>query len=96
MIYLILEHMDIPEKEWNKHNSLLLEIYEMLSKLVKASGEELLTPTEVCKMLKIGRSTYTRYVESGVFEQVRLKAGNNSRVYVKRSEINRLIEEGKI
>ena len=89
--------MDIAEREYNEIKSLLLEIKEEVRILhSKMATEELLTPTEVCKMLKIGRSTYTRYVADGVFEQVRLKSKNNSRVYIKRSEIDKLIEEGRL
>lgn len=49
-----------------------IEIKEKVSVLVSESENELLTPAEVCKMLKISRNTYQRYVEAGVFEQLRI------------------------
>lgn len=64
--------------------------------LTDAAQKELLTPAEVCEMLKIGRTTYQRYVDKGVFDQVRLDKENNGKVYVKRSEILRLIDQGKL
>lgn len=75
--------------------SIILQVREMVSKLVDQAGQELLTPKEVCEILKIGRSTYQRYVDAGIFEQIHI-GNNNSRVYVKRVEIERLIDEGKI
>jgi hypothetical protein len=88
--------MEITEKEWNEMKSMLLEIREGVSKLVDEAGKELLTPNEVCKMLKISRNTYQNYVNDKVFEQIRIDKSKNSRVFVKRSEIERLIDEGKI
>lgn len=86
----------VPITEWQELKALVLETRTQLSKLVAESGKELLTPAEVCRMLKIGKSTYQRYVIAEVFEQTKIGKGKNSRVYVKRSEIEKLIDEGKI
>lgn len=82
-------------KEYNELKSIALDIKEMLSRLVNEAGKELLTPKEVCEILKIGRSTYQRYVDAGIFDQIQI-GHNNSRVYVRRLEIEKLIDEGKI
>lgn len=88
--------MEITENEWNELKSILLEIREGVKKLTDESGKELLTPTEICKMLKISRNTYQNYAKEGIFQQTRIGKNKNSRVLVKRSDIERLIEEGKI
>lgn len=90
------ENITISMKEWNKAQSMLIDIQEKVTKLLKDKESELLTPSEVCEMLKISRNTYQRYVKQGVFEQIQPNKGNNSKVYVKRSEIERLIEEGNL
>lgn len=87
--------MEITENEWNELKSIILEIKEGVEKLADAAGKELLTPTEICKMLKISRGTYQGYANAGVFEQIRIGKTKNSRVFVKRSDIERLIAEGR-
>ena len=88
--------MGITERQWNEMQSRIMDIQEKVSKLADEAGKELLTPNEICKMLKISRNTYQNYVNDKVFEQVRIDKSKNSRVFVKRSDIERLIEEGKI
>ena len=83
-------------REYLEIKSLLTEIRDKVTELVDASYKELLTPAEVCKILKIGRTTYQRYIDMGLFDQVRLDKGRNSKVYVKRSAIQKLIDEGKL
>lgn len=82
--------------EYNELKSLLIEICNKVTTLTDAAQKELLTPAEVCKILKIGRTTYQRYVDNGVFDQVRLGKEGNGKVYVKHSEILRLIDQGKL
>lgn len=84
--------MDITEKNWNELKSMVLEIRGSVSKLVDEAGKELLTPNEICKMLKISRNTFQNYINRNVFEYSKVEG----KVYVKRSEIERLIDEGKI
>lgn len=80
-------------REISDLKSMIVEIRSDISKLADAASNELLTPAEVCKLLKIGRSTYQRYVEvDKLFEQVKIKG----KAYVKRSELERLIEQGKL
>jgi hypothetical protein len=82
--------------EFNEIKGLLLEISDRVTALTEVGQKELLTPAEVCKMLKIGRTTYQRHVAAGVFDQVRLGGGRSGKVYVKRSDILRLIDQGKL
>lgn len=88
--------MNITENDWNELKSIVLEIREGIQKLTNAVDKELITPTEVCRMLKIGRGTYRSYVKQGVFEQIKIGQNKNSRAFVKRSDIERLIDEGRI
>lgn len=75
---------------------MLIDIQTKVTKLLEDKENELLTPNEVCKMLKISRNTYQRYVDKEIFEQIQINKGNNGKVYVKRSEIERLIQEGRL
>ncbi len=84
--------MDITEKNWNELKSMVLEIRGSVSKLVDEASKELLTPNEICKILKISRNTFQNYINRNVFEYSKVEG----KVYVKRSEIERLIDEGKI
>jgi hypothetical protein len=88
--------MEIPENEWHALVSAVLEIKEAVEKLADEASKELLSPAEVCAMLKVSRNTYQNYVRAGLFRQVRTGAGRNARAYVRRSEITRLIGEGKV
>lgn len=90
------ENITISIKEWNKAQSIIIDIQEKVTKLLQEKEKELLTPREVCQMLKISRNTYQRYIRKNVFAQIQPDKGNNSKVYVKRSEIERLIEAGKL
>lgn len=76
--------------------SIVIEIREQVAMLTNEAAKELLSPTEVCRRLKISRNTYQRLADDRVFEQIRISKKSNSRVFVKRSEIDRLIEEGKL
>lgn len=82
----------ISMKEWQKAQSMLIDIQEKVTKLLQEKEKELLTPSEVCRMLKISRNTYQRYVDKEVFEQIKIKG----KAYVKRYEIERLIDEGSL
>lgn len=84
----------ISENEWNEMRSLIIETDSHVMKLSKAASSELLTPAEVCKILKISRDTYQEYSKEKLFQQVHLKP--NGRLYVQRSEIERLIDQGKV
>lgn len=53
---------------------------------------ELLTPQDVCKILKISRTTFETYKNDGIFPCYNLKG----RVYVKASELLSIIDGNKI
>lgn len=81
------------EKKYNRLLSLTMENNAMLKKLTADQQNERLSPDEVQKMLGIGKSTYQRYIKDGkVFTQHKLEG----KAYVLRSDIERLIAEGKI
>jgi predicted site-specific integrase-resolvase len=83
-------------QEWNETKGMIKNICDAMSKLTAQEEKELLTPNEVCAMLKIGRTTYQRYVASGVLEPIKVNRQKYSKAYVKRSDIERLINEGKV
>lgn len=82
----------VSENEWNRMMSMLIDIGNKVTKLSDQAAKERLTPKEVQNMLRIGKSTYQRYVDNGLFEQKKI----GGKAYVYRSEIERLIEKGKI
>ena len=84
---------NMTSKEFNELKSLILDIKEKVSRI---AGDELLTPNEVCEMRKFSKSTYKRLVKTGVINQIRIAPGSNTKVYAHRSEIEKLIDEGKI
>lgn len=83
-------------KEWNEMRSLIIETHKNVLKILREKEKELLTPDEVCQMLRISRSTYQRHVKAGLFEQIKQGDKANSSAFVKRSQIEELIERGKI
>ena len=85
----------IPVQEWNEQKAMIKSLYEKIGKLTDKEEKELLTPKEVCEMLKIGRTTYQRYITSGTLEPVKVNQKKYSKVYVRRSDIESLIREGK-
>lgn len=82
--------------ELNELKSMLIEIQEQLTKLTRELENELLTPDKVCRILKIGKTTYQNYLKKEVFQQINIVEGRTTKVYVKRSEIEKLIENGKV
>ncbi|MBD8389639.1 helix-turn-helix domain-containing protein [Dysgonomonas sp. BGC7] len=86
----------IPIREWNEAKSRLASIELKLDKILVERQKDLLTPVEVCEILKINRNTYQRYVKEGIIEQKKIGSGANSKAYVKRGYLERLIDEGCI
>ena len=84
------------ERKYNKLLSVTLENNEILkrieAKLDSYTTKELLRPKEVQEILNISPSTYRRRLKDGIFTQI--KKGN--KVYVQRSEIDKLKSEGKV
>jgi len=86
----------IPASEWNETRSLLIDLNNKVNNLVSSSQKEMLTPKDVCKMLKIGRVTYERYVREGIITPVRISQKKYSKVLIKRGDIDNLIANGII
>ncbi len=86
----------VPAQEWNETKGMIKSLCEAVTKLTAKEEKELLTPKEVCEMLKIGRTTYQRYITNGTLEPVKVNRTKYSKVYVKRSEIEALIKQGNI
>lgn len=79
----------IPLQEWTETKALVQSTLNTLKILTRGEQKELLTPKEVCALLKIGRTTFDRYVRNGTLETVRINKVKYSKVYVKRSEVER-------
>ena len=79
-------------KQFNELKSILIDIQDKVTVLEKEQKKELLTPKEVCKILKICMRTYYNYVDESIFPQIQI--GNKK--YIRREEIEKLIETGKI
>jgi len=86
----------VPVQEWNETKDRIKSLCEAVSKLTDKEEKELLTPKEVCELLKIGRTTYQRYINNGTLEPVKVNRTKYSKVYVKRSDIETLIKQGNV
>lgn len=73
----------IPVRDWNEIKSRLISIESKMDKLLAEEQKELLSPAEVCSILKISRSTYHRHVKAGKIEQLK----QDGKAYVTRSSL---------
>lgn len=88
--------LSITTQEWNETKEMIRTLCDKVGELTAKEQKELLSPKEVCEILKCGRTTFQRYVVNGVFEIIRPNTKKSSKIYVRRSELERLIEDGKI
>lgn len=88
--------LTVPLNEWNEQKALLREMADQVRALTNKEHKELLTPKEVCAMLKISRSTYERYLNDGIIEATKVNKAKYSKNYVKRSDIENLIRNGRV
>lgn len=88
--------ISVPLNEWNEQQALIKEIGAQVKQLASKEQNELMTPKEVCEFLKIGRSTFERYMNEGLFEVVQVNKKKYSKKYVRRSELESLINSGKL
>ena len=86
----------VPANEWNEARAMLISLNEKVSELVDKGHKDMLTPKEVCTMLKIGRTTYDRYVREGILSTTRISQKKYSKVFVKRGDIETLVKNGII
>jgi excisionase family DNA binding protein len=83
----------VSANEWNEQRELIRQIAENV-KSFSENQSEYLTPNEVCEMLKIGRNTYERYWRNGILTRYKVKG--TKRNYVRRLEVEKLLESGKL
>jgi response regulator of citrate/malate metabolism len=88
--------LTVPMIEWNELKAMIKNTSDQVRELTGREQKELLTPKEVCAMLKIGRSTFERYMNNGVFEVVKVNNQKYSKNYVKRSHLETLIKNGVV
>lgn len=81
--------ISVPAQEWNETKAMIHGISEMLSTLTNKPNKELLSPKEVCSMLKIGRSTFERLKNNGQMKVVRTQGAR--KIYVERVEAEKLL-----
>jgi len=80
---------------------LLSEVLRHLIELndrLKGQEEVYLSPVQVCEMLSISKSTFDRYVRDGVLKAYYLRgleSKTKKKVYVKRSDVLDLFQEGE-
>lgn len=79
----------VPANEWNETRAKINGISEMLSTLTNKPNKELLSPKEVCSMLKIGRSTFERLKNSGQMKVIRTNGAR--KIYIERVEVEKLL-----
>jgi len=82
----------VPFQEWTETKNLIKGLCEKVSKLTDKEENELLTPQEVMKILKIGRSTFDRYIADGTLIPVKVNQKKYTKRYIKRSDIESYIK----
>lgn len=88
--------LTIPTSEWIAVKSLLSQICQQVQELTSKDQKELMTPAEVCKALKCSRSTYERLKNDGVLPVVKVNKAKGSKDYVRRSDLDELIKNGRV
>jgi len=86
----------IPINEWNETKAMINNLSQQVGELVSRNQKEMLTPKEVCSMLKIGRTTYDRYVREGIITPSRIGQKKYSKNLVRRGDVENLVNNGII
>jgi len=86
----------VPQSEWNELKAQVNSIVDKVTALTSKEQKELLTPGEVMKILKIGRTTFDRYVRESILPVTKVNTKKRAKSYVKRVELDRLISEGVV
>ena len=81
----------VPLQEWNDAKEMLKTLCSKVAQLTDQEEKELLTPKDVCEKLKIGRTTFQRYVADGTLAVVSVNKKKGTKKYVQRSEIERYL-----
>ena len=88
-----LNVLTITAQEWNETKALIRSISDKVKKLADKEQKELLTSNEVCADLKIGKTTLQRYMANGILEPVKVNRKKYSKIYFRRADIEKLINE---
>ena len=88
--------LTVPLNEWNEQKAMIKDICQQIRELTHREQKELLTPKEVCAILKIGRATFERYMNDSVIEVIKVNKLKYSKNYVKRSHLEELIKNGAV
>ncbi len=88
--------LTVPANEWNDLIKMVKNTVTQLSELTGRQSKDLLTPDEVCDILKISRSTYERFKNEGIIPIVKVGGRKYSKNLIKRSDIEKLIADGTI
>lgn len=83
----------VPLHEWQGLVGMVKELGEQIATLKQEDKKELLTSGEVCKLLNISRSTLQRYINSGDIVPERIGNKARSKLYIRRSDIERIEAE---
>ena len=82
--------LTVSPDEWKETKALLHSIAENVNSLTRNRQKEFLTSTEVMKELKIGKSTFYRWVYDGTLKPA--KVPGKRKTYYRRSDIEVLSE----
>lgn len=88
--------LTIQTSEWKEVKTMLSQLCQQVQDLTSKDQKELLTATEVCKALKCSRSTYERLMNEGVLPVVKVNKAKGSKNYVRRSDLEEIIKNGKV
>lgn len=86
----------VPLNEWNEQKALLKEVAEQVKSISKKGQKDLLTTKEACEVLKIGRTTFERYVNNGIIPVIKINKRKYSKNFVKRADLDELIRNGSV
>ena len=76
----------------NHLKELKIQIGQIIGLVKKTKDDEIMTSSEVMKMLKISRNSYNRLKDEGIIKVYSLRG----KLYCKRSEILQTVESGRI
>lgn len=86
---------EVTKKDFDKMYSSILKLQESVDRLEAKidadQSKELLTPDEVCELLGIKRRTYQNLVKEKVIVQVKPGGKTNSPAYVRRTDVDKLL-----
>ena len=88
--------VSIPLEQWDQLNNKINRIESLLTEQNPLPQKELLTAKEVQEILKIGRTTFDRYVREGILHTTKISQKKGAKIYVERKELDNLLKHGII